>query len=653
MKTTLIERRVGTKEKAPKCIALKAGPLTVDFVAGNLRAIRYEGHEVLRAIAYVVRNADWGTYNPEISACLIRKDVKSFTVTYRARCLSADSRQILDYHARITGDAQGNLAFEVLAEPLTPFCTARCGFAVLHPIAGVAGQPAIVEHVDGSQEHAVFPELISPAQPFKDIRAIHHQVTPLITARCCMNGDVFEMEDQRNWSDASYKTYVRPLSLPWPYVMEQGVVNRQSVELSIKRNQGSTTEPSARQGDRAKGPVGINIAGPEGIFPGIGVSIHPDLIQEALAHPSLLNNLRPQLLLFHFDPVAGHGESELRGFADIAKGVPAIAKTESVLELVLPAKGSVHQELAGVAEMVAASGLRLTGILVSPAVDRQSTLPGSAWPPCPPLSEIYQATRKAFPGVAVGGGTLSYFTELNRKRPPAELLDFVSHCICPIVHAADDLSVMESLEALPHIVRSARAIIGNEKAYWIGPSTIGMRHNPYGVRVMENPANGRVTMTDCDPRQTSLFAAAWMIGFVAGTAEAAVEMLTVGSLTGSLGLAQAHVSEQLRLFPAFYAASGLAEFGGNARCKCHSSHPGRVAAISGVDREGRQVAWVANLTSQRQEVVVQGDQPIYSVFLFDEQSFSKRGSEPWREWKGSDSIQLLPYAVACLRFVAS
>jgi D-apionolactonase len=651
MKTSLIERRVGTKEKAPKCIALKAGPLTVDFVAGNLRAIRYEGHEVLRAIAYVVRNSDWGTYHPEISDCLIRKNGKSFTVTYRAHCVSADSSQMLDYQARITGDAQGNLAFEVLAEPLTPFRTARCGFAVLHPIAGVAGQPVIVEHVDGSREQAVFPELISPAQPFKDIRAIHHQVTPLITARCCMNGDAFEMEDQRNWSDASYKTYVRPLSLPWPYVMEQGVVNRQSVELSISRSQGSTAEPSARQEDR--GPVRINIAGPEGTFPGIGVSIHPEQIQEALAHPSLLKNLRPQLLLFHFDPTAGHGESDLRGFAEIAKGVPASDKTETVLELVLPAKESVHEELAGVSEMVAASGLRLTGILVSPAVDRQSTLPGSTWPACPPLSEIFQATRKAFPGVAIGGGTLSYFTELNRKRPPVELLDFVSHCTCPIVHAADDLSVMESLQALPHIVRSARAIIGNEKAYWIGPSTIGMRHNPYGARVMENPANGRVTMTDCDPRQTSLFAAAWMIGFVAGTAEAGLQTLTVGSLTGRLGLARAHASERLELYPAFYAASGLAELGGNARCKCHSSHPGRVAAISGVDREGRQVAWLANLTCQRQEVVVQGDQPIYSVLLFDEQSLSKRGSAPWREWGRSDSIQLLPYAVACLRFVAS
>jgi hypothetical protein len=30
-------------------------------------------------------------------------------------------------------------------------------------------------------------------------------------------GGTWEMEDQRNWLDASFKTYFRPLSLPYPY----------------------------------------------------------------------------------------------------------------------------------------------------------------------------------------------------------------------------------------------------------------------------------------------------------------------------------------------------------------------------------------------------------------------------------------------------
>jgi hypothetical protein len=646
---SLIELRVGTRQKIPKAVSLKAGALTVDFASGGLRTIRYEGHEVLRAIAYVVRDQNWGTYQPEISECVIEKTKNAFTITYQAICASADPSQTLRFQARIAGDSEGHLVFDVAAEPLTPFLTARCGFAVLHPINGVAGQEAVVEHVDGAQEQATFPSLISPTQPFKDIRAIQHRVTLGITARCVLNGDVFEMEDQRNWSDASFKTYVRPLSLPWPYVMEQGVTNRQSVELSIKRIPGSNRGLARKK----KGPVNVTVGGLDGTFPGIGVSVYPDLIPQSLAHPVLLSGLRPQLLLFHFDPAKGHGHKELAGFADLARHTLASDKTESILELVLPAQQSVRDELCGVAEMVAASGLHLSGILVSPAADRQSTLPGSPWPACPPLSEIYQAAREAFPGLTIGGGSLSYFTELNRKRPPFELLDFVSHCTCPIVHAADDLSVMESLEALPHIIRSTRAFIGQDKAYRIGPSTIGMRHNPYGARVKDNPANQRIAMTDRDPRQTSLFAAAWMIGYVAATAEARLQSLTVSSLTDRLGLANAPVEGELLLHPAFYAARGLAELGGNERYHCRSSRPGCVTAAAGTDREGRRVVWLANVTSQRQKAVVEWSGQTLSAHLLDEVSLSESGAEPWRTWKSPESIELLPYAVGCLRHIST
>src|SRR3546814_17101246 len=77
--------------------------------------------------------------------------------------------------------------------------------------------------------------------------------------------------------------------------------------------------------------------------------------------------------------------------------------------------------------LVRSIGLALDGIAVFPAPDLQSTPPGSAWPACPPFEAVYAAARRAFPGIALGGGMFSYFTELNRKRPPVGLLDFVSH----------------------------------------------------------------------------------------------------------------------------------------------------------------------------------------------------------------------------------
>jgi hypothetical protein len=638
MELTIAQRRVGTEEQSPESIVLKAGPLTADLVAGGLRTIRYQGHEVLRAIAYVVRDKDWGTYHPAISDFSCRQGVDEFTVAFRARCISSEPSQELEYETRITGNANGLITFDVTAEPRTPFLTARCGFAILHPLEGIVGQPAVIEHVDGSREHATFPDLIAPMQPFKEIRAIEHQVSPGVTARCLMTGDVFEMEDQRNWSDASYKTYVRPLALPWPYVMESGVRNHQSVELLITDSSAVMHQAEAK----TDAQIEVQIGEPDGAFPQIGVAIHPSEIATILAHPGVLQRLQPQLLLFHFDPTAGHGREHLAGFREIAQIADA---SQCALELVLPAQRNVRDELREIAAMASEANLKLSAVLVSPAVDRKSTLPGSQWPPCPPLAEIYQAAREAFPGVAIGGGMLTYFTELNRKRPPVEFLDFVSHCTCPIVHAADDLSVMQTLEAMPSITRSARAIMGNDKPYWIGPSTIGMRQNPYGSRVMDNPENRRITMTDHDPRQTSLFAAAWMIGYTASTVEAHLQVLTVGAVTGPLGLASVSAAGEIIYHPAFYTAQGLAAIGGRPRYRCRSSRPDTIAAVGGTDRDGNRLAWLANVTGQNQAVSLVGDMTVSQTLVLDEESFA----EP-RVVAGSREIELRPYAVACLTF---
>ena len=55
-----------------------------------------------------------------------------------------------------------------------------------------------------------------------EIRSLKHTVMPGVTATVLMEGNKFEMEDHRNWMDASYKTYVCSLLDPWPYTLEEG-----------------------------------------------------------------------------------------------------------------------------------------------------------------------------------------------------------------------------------------------------------------------------------------------------------------------------------------------------------------------------------------------------------------------------------------------
>src|SRR4029453_8403656 len=57
----------GTLETAPTRIELTAGPISATFENGALRWIRLGDVEVLRGIAFLVRDRRWDTPSPEIS----------------------------------------------------------------------------------------------------------------------------------------------------------------------------------------------------------------------------------------------------------------------------------------------------------------------------------------------------------------------------------------------------------------------------------------------------------------------------------------------------------------------------------------------------------------------------------------------------------
>jgi hypothetical protein len=583
----------GTRLVETPPVRLRAGKLEADLANGNLRTIRYDGTEVLRAISYLVRDPDWGTHSPVIVDLRIEQSDNRFAVAYRARCEGPDdTRLVID--VRITGSAD-RLDFEAEAITETGFETNRCGFCILHPIVGVAGSPATVEHVDGRIVATRFPDVIEPWQPFKDMRAITHAIMPDVQAECRMEGDTFEMEDQRNWSDASYKTYVRPLALPWPYQIAANQPVRQKTSLVIRDIGGSTRHPPAAA---SGGAIKLELGARTSTMPDIGVIVTPEEADATLSAKSVLSEIAPQELLFHFDPSAGHGVDALTQFAMLA----AAHLGRSTLEIALPCTSSPSSEVAEIAHQMRLAEFRPDAIMISPSVDRQSTPPGSTWPECPPLDEVYTAARAAFPGIRIGGGMLSYFTELNRKRVPDGQLDFVSHCTNPIVHAADDLSVMQTLEALPFITRSVRAIYG-DKPYRIGPSTIPMRQNPYGSRTMDNPSGARVPMANRDPRHNGRFAEAFALGYAIRVLDAGLECLTLSALSGPFGLiaGPAEPTEQGGRRPLFNTVRTLSRLAGASWQACVSSSPSEVLSFVARDAAGARLH-VVNLTGEERKV---------------------------------------------------
>ena len=591
------ERRVllfGTEAEVPARYDLGAGALTAELEDGNLRHIRIGGREAIRGIAYLVRDRNWGTYAPAIENLQIVQEADRFTVTYNATC--RDAEQEYRYRARIEGTPE-RIVFSARGEGVTDFVTNRAGFVVLHPIEGVSGEPLEVLHVDGSVEHARFPERIDPVQPFFNVRALTHELSPGVRVTCRMDGDTFEMEDHRNWTDASYKTYVRPLAAPKPYRIAEGEATEQAVTLTVSAPVLAT--PVRPQ------PVRIVIGGAAGRVPEIGLQLDPDLALEDHAR-ELLAALAPAHLRCRFDP-RRHDASTLAHVAGVARDVGA----KLVLDVVLPALGDAATEAQAIARAVEEADADVATLIVSPAPDLQAVMLGAPAPECPPLADVYAAMRKAFPGKRLGGGTYSFFTDLNRKRPPTALLDFVTHATCAIVHAADDTSVMETLESLPAIITSARAIAGG-KDYHIGPATIGLLHNPHAPAPIPNPGNDRKTMVCQDPRQRGLLGAAWHLGYVARCAEAGVRAVTLAAPVGEFGVIHQYMPYSQPLFdviggvfPTYHVLRGLAREAGQPLRSTGSSRPGSVLALA-CECGSETVIWLANLGEAPQTVAVDG-----------------------------------------------
>ncbi|MGO1770380.1 MAG: hypothetical protein ACTHZX_10530 [Microbacterium sp.] len=203
----------------------------------EIARIRFRGADVLRGVRAVARDHDWGTPRWTIG------DVRVTGSGARIALETADRGVHLS--GSLTATARGD-SLEIVFEAVAGrgFRTNRTGLVVLHP-PQLTGSPLRVTRQDGTVDETAFPTRIAPHQPALDIATLAWEHDGGLVA-CRFDGDVFEMEDQRNWTDASFKTYSRPLSLPFPYVLAEGDVVRQSVTVTVDAP-GEAAAPAPRR----------------------------------------------------------------------------------------------------------------------------------------------------------------------------------------------------------------------------------------------------------------------------------------------------------------------------------------------------------------------------------------------------------------------
>ncbi|MFL4557542.1 hypothetical protein ACH19I_13260 [Yersinia kristensenii] len=581
---------------------LSATSLSAEFDHGALRWIRWRGVEVLRALTFLVRTPGWGTPEPQISGLDIQQSDDAFEVNYQAHYVNGGEQ--VTVNIRFAGRSDGTLSASARIAADTPFATNRTGFVVLYPLAGFAGTAVHVEDADGESAELTIPAAISPGQPIFNIRAITHRPVENLSVTTQFDGDIFEAEDHRNWSDASFKIYSRPIGLPYPYRLLPSQPTNQSVIIHISDDIAPRADEPVINTAEARVAVG---AVTKQLIPAIGLGLSADESVAAIPYAPQLANLGPVHFLLRYDPAAQHNLEHLAAASQLA----AESHLPVAFELLLTASHDPKPEILQAAQWLKEVGISPVSVAIFPKVDERSFQPGETRPPSPSDVDIYSAAKKAFPNIPIGGGSPAFFTEFNRKRPSAGAFDFITHATTPTVHAADDASVIETLQSLPHIIRSARQITGSDKQiggdvpYRIGPIGIGARLNPYGSGPLANPDSARVGLAANDPRQRGLFAAAWHVGYAAEVAQLGVDTLVLGAPTGPFGVIstrQSYAREwwdeqgEGQVYPLFHVAADLAAGSGKPRLETTSSS--EKLAVIGWQESRENILLVANLTPE-------------------------------------------------------
>ncbi|KQQ52640.1 hypothetical protein [Plantibacter sp. Leaf314] len=599
--------------------AVSRGPWSLSLRGSDLDDIAFDGETVLRSIRFVVRDQDWKTLPVVVDA------VDQTTSGLQLRGRVGDDGETVAWSLSVDLGSS-TLRVAVRAEVTAAFRRARIGLIVLQAPA-LAGTELVVGHPEGSTTTTRLPEHIAPHQPAIRIESLTW-TGDRITTTARFAGDVFEMEDQRNWTDASFKTYSTPLSLPFPVALAVGDVVEQSVELSCARADG--VEPAA--------PLATPLA--------VTVLSETDLERPA-SEPvearvgALLDSLVPTISTsVSSDPDGGRsGATVPDAITELLVEIdPAVVDWPAILDRAVRQAGTRALDL----RLVLGTGdeaepvlrrLRDAGVPVGRVgvFHRRTHLSESAL-----LIALGDLLRRLWtdveaPSPVLVGGTRAHFTELNRNHARLDRWTGpVAFSVTPFMHDRAGHQLVESLDMQAVVVADAVRIADGRPLH-VGPVTLGARYNAVattraGAGATADPDlragfGAELVPGATDDRQSAEALGAWVVASVAALAVPGVESLSYFEATGPRGL----VAADGTVTAAGRALGWIAELSGRPRSavviggrRLDVGSPVStegVTAIAAVDAAGETVVILGNLGETPVRVVLAGASDPHTVDL--------------------------------------
>ena len=454
---------------------LQAGPLSLQYSDGSLWNISLGEEEVIRRIYLVFQDINWTSRPFEI----IEENWNIADDHFSAQLQVRGSKDAENFQAslKMVGSPTGEIKYAFSGSTSVDFMRNRLGLCLLHPIADLAGKSCKLSLSGGTKIISVFPKDISPSQPFKNLSGISHTLNNEQNFEVKFNGEVFETEDHRNWSDASYKTYCTPIELPFPVKVSKGELIEQEISISISGQASRIENPIKRK-------ITVSVSEQEVSLPDLGLNIARDFSEadhDEFSHLGI-NHLRLNLDLDDFSDT------------DFSRAVGVSKQLDLKLDLALKAAtvGDLIEFIESSHELIS----EVRNLLIFSKSHKVTP------------EEFIAAVREQLGAEqSISAGTDLYFTEINRGTPVVPGIDQINFSLNPQVHSFDDRTLIQNL-ATQEVIAVNAARIAGDKSISVGPITLRPRFNPNATQPDRDVSNDSLPAS-VDARQRTWFTEAW------------------------------------------------------------------------------------------------------------------------------------------------
>jgi hypothetical protein len=491
----------------PDTTRVTHGGFTLDLAREAIRNIRFEGVQLIDLLYTAIRPLDWSTLKADEYSADVQIIGNDCVITVNEVFAGALSAQ-----AKITLSSSNTFSVGYELKGLTEYQVSRWGVCFCLNTADWMGSSVVSSGNTYSLAQDISPQrvvdgVIQGLFPASD--EMYFLAPDKRSLKVVSTGKVLEAEDQRNWTDNTYKIYSGSLSEPFPFLTSAGSIWKQSVNFEVGVPESVTTDATK-----------ILVKEIEAL-PSIGLQFN---------HDSLLtpDDLEKAFILLEIDHLRINEETLT------SQKIATTAASGLILEAALlsSSKGDdLKEEVLRLSERVPA-GSRLLVQREGRQVVDAADLPKNS------------SLNSYIPG------SDAFLVDLQNDQ--YNFGNSVSYSMAPTVHSFDTETIFKTLFTQQESINFAQKYIAPQ--VFISPITFSMRGNPHSGHSRDQ------RLVYAEPEMAlhirTIEGAAWTLGSIHSLASAGAFSGSWHELFGEYGAIYSE-SGSIKFTPTFHAITAL------------------------------------------------------------------------------------------------